>query len=308
MAQKLLNRLKLIGVFCHVVESGSMREAAIKLGISPPAVSQFMTQLESDLGLTLLYRSTRRINLSEAGEKYYEWGKKMLAAAEQAEDVISQSKSSISGELRIALPVGLAARPVAQALLSVFEEHKDLRLSIIARDKDIDFIQERVDILVDCGTPTDSSYIYHQLGKNSIVLCASPVYLKKAGNPVGPEELFNHSWLGMNQSESKGILSCIEMHHAKYEAFTLKPKPRFSFNDMNSLISHVQLGYGLALLPLLEVKELIEQGELVSLLPDWKVNSYDIYALTADKKYSTKVKVALDALRNFFENNTSITL
>lgn len=305
MAQQLLNRLKLIGVFCHVVESGSMREAALKLGISPPAVSQFMTQLENDLGLTLLYRSTRRINLSEAGEQYYEWGKKMLAAAEQAEEVISQSKSTISGELRIALPVGLAARPVAQALAPVFEQHKDLRLSIIARDKDIDFIQERVDILVDCGLPTDSNYIYHQLGKNGIALCASPKYLKKSGNPVTPEELTEHAWLGMNQSESKGILSCITLRHNKEQPFVLKPKCRFNFNDMNSLISHVSQGYGLAALPLLEVKELIAQGELVVLLPDWRIDDYDIFALTVDKKYSTKVKIALDALRNFFAKTAS---
>lgn len=305
MAQQLLNRLKLIGVFCHVVESGSMREAAVKLGISPPAVSQFMTQLENDLGLTLLYRSTRRINLSEAGEKYYEWGKKMLAAAEQAEEVISHSKSTISGELRIALPVGLAARPVAEALAPIFDEHKDLRLSIIARDTEVDFIQKRLDILVDCGTPSDSNYIYHQLGKNEIVLCASPDYLKKAGNPVTPEELSEHAWLGMNQSESKGILNNIKLRHTKSETFTLKPKCRFSFNDMNCLISHVQQGYGLALLPLLEVKELINNGELIVLLPDWRMDNYDIFALTADKKYSTKVKIALDALRNFFEKRAS---
>lgn len=305
MAQQLLNRLKLIGVFCHVVESGSMREAAFKLGISPPAVSQFMTQLENDLGVTLLYRSTRRINLSEAGEQYYEWGKKMLAAAERAEDVISQSKSTISGELRIALPVGLAARPVAQALAPIFEKHKDLRLSIIARDKDIDFIQERVDILVDCGLPSDSNYIYHQLGKNGIVLCASPKYLKKSGNPVTPEQLAEHTWLGMNQSESKGILSCITLSHSKEQPFVLKPKCRFNFNDMNSLISHVNQGYGLAALPLLEVKELIEQGELVVLLPDWRIDDYDIFALTVDKKYPTKVKIALDALRNFFAKTAS---
>jgi DNA-binding transcriptional LysR family regulator len=84
MSQQLLNKLKLIGVFCHVVESGSMREAAVKLGISSPAVSQFISQLEADLGVTLLYRSTRRLGVSEAGERYYQWGKKMLQAAEQA--------------------------------------------------------------------------------------------------------------------------------------------------------------------------------------------------------------------------------
>lgn len=303
MAQELLNRLKLIGVFCHVVESGSMREAAKKLGVSPPAVSQFMNQLENELGVTLLYRSTRRINVSEAGEKYYLQGKKMLLAAEQAQEVIHQSTSSISGELRIALPVGLAASPVARALAPVFEEHQNLRLAIIASDTEVDFIQHRIDIMVDCGKPSDSSYIYHYLGQNGVVLCASPSYLKKVGNPVVPEELSEHTWLGMNETESKGILSCIELAHPKHESVQIKPKCRFSFNDMNCLISHVQQGYGIAFLPHLEVKELIKSGELVNLLPDWQTGEHGIFALTRDKNYPSKVKVALEALRTFFDKS-----
>ena len=305
MAQELLNRLKLIGVFCHVVESGSMRDAARKLGLSPPAISQYINQLEKELDVTLLYRSTRKISMSEAGERYYKQGKKMLAAAELAEDAIHQSKSSISGELRIALPVGLAARPVAEAFYTVFEEHKDLRLSIIASDKNVDFIQERIDILVDCGEPNDSNYILHQLGKSSKIICASPKYLERYGNPVKPDELADHTWLGMGHQESKGVLEEAELQHPKFGSFVLKPKCRFKFNDLNSLISHVQQGYGLALLPSLEVREQLNQGELIALLPDWKMNKHDIFALTLDKKYPSKVKVALDALRLFFDEKGS---
>ena len=303
MKQELLNRLKLMGVFCHVVESGSMREAAASLGITPPAVSQFINQLENELGVTLLYRSTRRISVSGAGEKYYKLGKKMLSAAEQAEEVIHQSKTSISGELRIALPVGLATQPIAQALAPVFDEHKELGLCLIARDDQIDFIQERIDILIDCGVPTDSNYIYHHLGCNSIVICATAEYLKQQGNPASPEDLNNHTWLGMRHSESKGILESPVLQHSKFGSFKLKPNYRFAFNDLNSLISHVKLDYGLAALPLLEVKDLIDAGELVPVLPDWKMEKHDIFALTADKKYSSKVKIALSALREFFSGN-----
>lgn len=301
MPQELLNRLKLIGVFCHVVESGSMREAAKKLGVSPPAVSQFINQLENELGVSLLYRSTRRINVSEAGEKYYQQGKKMLLAAEQAQETIHQSTASISGELRIALPVGLAARPVAQALAPIFEEHQNLRLAIIASDTEIDFIQQRVDVMVDCGKPTDSSYIYHYLGQNGVVLCASPSYVKSMGNPVAPDELSRHTWLGMNETEAKGILRTIELRHPKHKSVTIKPKCRFHFNDMNCLISHVQQGYGVAFLPELEVTELIKNGDLVNLLPDWQTDQHDIFALTLDKNYPSKVKLAIEALREFFD-------
>lgn len=300
MAQELLNRLKLIGIFCHVVESGSMRDAARKLGLSPPAISQYINQLEKDLDVTLLYRSTRRISLSEAGEKYYRQGKKMLEAAELAQEVIHQSKQTISGELRIALPVGLAAQPIAQALFPLFAEHPDLRLSIIARDNQIDFIQERIDVLIDCGEPEDSNYIYHQLGKSSKVICASPEYLQLKGSPIRPQQLPEHTWLGMGQTESKGILTSAVLNHSKLGSYQLQPEYRFKFNDLNSLISHVQQGYGIALLPLLEVRERLKQGELVMLLPDWQMEQYDIFALTLDKKYPSKVKVVLAALREFF--------
>lgn len=303
MSQQFLNRLKLIGVFCHVVDSGSMREAAAQLGISPAAVSQQMNQLEKELQTTLLYRSTRRINLSEAGEKYYAWGKKMLIAAEQAEEVILQSKSEISGEIKIGVPVGLAARPLAQALKHVFDQHPDLKLSIIAKDHDIDFIQERVDILIDCGKAPDSNFIYHALGKNTTVLCASPNYLKRIGCPLSPQELQSYVWLGMNLPQAKGVLSTVNLTHSNGESFCFAPKLHYSFNDLNSLISHVQAGYGLALLPWLEVEELIFRSELVALLPDWKTSEYEIYALTADKQYSTKVELVLAALKQFFDGN-----
>lgn len=302
MNSQLLNRLKLMGVFCHVVEAGSMREAAAKLGISPPAVSQFINQLESELDVTLLYRSTRRINVSEAGEKFYLQSKKMLAAAEQAEEVIHQSRSAISGELRIALPVGLAAKPAARALAPLFKEHKELKLSLIASDETVDLIDEGIDIVIDCGEAKDSSYIYHQLGKATKVICASPKYLQQYGNPVTPRELSDHTWLGLGEIEAKGVLNQVVLHHAKSAPASFKPALRYVFNDLNALISHVQEGLGIAQLPTLEIQHLIDNGELVPLLPDWQIEKHNVYALTRDKKYTYKVQAALAALKHYFGN------
>lgn len=300
MTTQLLNRLKLIGIYCHVVESGSMREAAKKLGISPPAVSQYINQLETELSVTLLYRSTRRINMSEAGEKYYQQGKKMLNAAEQAEDVINRSKQSISGQLRVAIPVGLAARPLARALKPMLQEHQDLTLSVFASDKSIDLIQERIDLVVDCGEPEDSNYIYHFLGKNRKFVCASPSYLKQEGSPVTPADLESHIWLSLGETEAKGVLSNVELKHAKSDTYRFTPNPRLTFNNLNALISHVQEGHGIALLPELEIKHLLDSGDLVTLLPDWQIENHNIFALTRDKKSPYKVKAALEALKAHF--------
>lgn len=277
-----------------------MREAAAKLGISPPAVSQFINQLETELDVTLLYRSTRRINVSEAGEKFYLLSKKMLEAAELAEETVQQSQSTLNGELRIALPVGLASKPAAKALAPLFKEHKELKLSLLASDETIDLIDERIDIVIDCGQAKDSSYIYHQLGKAAKVICASPAYLQQYGNPVRPNELGEHTWLGLGDTEAKGVLNQVELHHATLASTSYKPTLRYVFNDLNALISHVQEGLGIAQLPALEIQHLLNSGELVPLLPDWKIEKHNVYALTRDKKYPYKVKAALAALKGYF--------
>lgn len=304
MDHKLLNRLKLIGVFCHVVELGSMKEAAKRLKISAPAVSQFINQLESELDITLLYRSTRKISTSVAGEKYYQQGKKMLLAAEATEDIINQDKTILSGELRIALPVGLAAKPIATALYGVLDEHKDLNLTVMASDSNIDLIGERIDIAIDCGQPENTDYIYHFLGHCNKQIYASPVYLNKFGIPMHPKELLLHTWLGLDLGlglkESRGVLSCVDIVKENSSRFQFTPNLRLKFNDLNSLVNHVQLGFGLAILPSLEVEHLKNSGDLIPVLPDWQFDKHDIYALTRSRKKSFKVKVALNAMKEYF--------
>ena len=285
-----------MAIFCQVIESGSMRAAAEGLGITSSAVSQCISQLEGELEVTLIYRSTRKISLSEAGERYYLHVKKMLLAAEEAEDAIYEIKHSIEGEVRISAPVGLASRPLAQALKELLESNKGLRVTILAHDKSIDLVAEQIDIAIRVGEPEDSGFVFHPLGKASKHIYASTEYLQKFGSPVTPGDLAKHCWLGLLSNTD---FSSIELLHPIESNYSYKPSYRMRFNDLNSLVSHVQEGFGLAVLPELEVRNLVKVGSLIKVLPDWEFGRYPLYALTIDRKQSYKVKSVLRALNEF---------
>ena len=286
MSISSINRLKQIAIFCQVIECGSMRAASERLGMTPSAVSQYISQLENELKVTLIYRSTRKLSLSEAGERYYQHGKKMLMAAEDAEDAINEVKHSLEGELRISAPVGLASRPLAQALKGLLESNIGLCLTVLAHDKSIDLIGEHIDIAIRVGEPEESSFIFHPLGKTAKHIYASAEYLQKAGNPVTPEDLAKHSWLGLL---SNSVFSTIDLLHPIKSNYSYEPSYRMRFNDLNSLVSHVQEGLGLAVLPELEIQHLVKVGTLIKVLSDWQLNDLPLYALTIDRKQSYKI-------------------
>ncbi len=297
MSVAVINRLKQIAVFCQVIDSGTMRAAAETLNMTPPAVSQHIKQLEEELGVSLIHRSTRRISLSEAGRRYYQHGKKMLSAAEDAEDAVSELRLTIDGDLRIAAPVGLAADPLANALKKVVADNPRLNITLVANDHDIDLVSEQIDIAIRVGEPKQSNFIFHPFGRAGKHIFASPDYLKKNGNPVIPEDLKKQCWLGIS---GKNDFSTLELFHANGESYNYTPNYRMQFNNLNSLICHVKEGIGMAVLPELEVRHYIKTAQLVKILPTWQFKTSPIYALTIDRKQSFKIKTVLQALKKYF--------
>lgn len=292
-----LGRLKLIAIFCQVVESGSMRKASQELGMTGPAVSQFINQLEAELKVTLLYRSTRRISLSEAGQKYYSEGKKVMIAAKNADNMISEINDALTGELRMSAPVGFAGEPLAKVLRDLLETNPELRASVLAGDRNIDPIAERLDIAINVGKPSDSNYIYHHIGKMQLKLVASPEYIGRYGRPSHPSNLDSHRWLGILNPEERGGPKEIEFSHPVQTSVTFDPKSQMVFNDMNVMIENAVQGLGVALAPALEIKSKLNSGLLVQLLPDWTCNDLEVFALTVDKNIPNKVRTLLDKLK-----------
>lgn len=293
-----LNRLKQIAIFCQVIDSGSMRAAADALKMTPPAISQHIKQLEQELGLSLIHRSTRKISLSEAGGRYYQHGKRMLIAAGDAEDAVHEIKNTLEGDLRISAPVGLASQPLARALKEILSNNPGLRLTVLASDQEINLVNEQIDIAIRAGKPKESNFIFHPLQQATKHIFASPEYLKKMGTPVVPDDLAEHIWLGLIGHK---IFSEIQLAHPDNRHFSYQPKYAVKLNSLSSLIGHVQEGLGIAILPELEIQHLIKSGVLVKVLPDWKMSGIPLYALTIDRKQSYKVKAVLKALQSFFE-------
>ena len=292
-----LARLKLNGIFCQVVDCGSMGKAAQSLGMTTSAVSQHISRLETELGMTLLNRTTRKLNLSEAGERYYAKGKAALEAAKAAENAVHEIKHSLAGTLRIALPVGLSTQPIAQALSSLIIDNPDLKIRMFATDETIDPIAERIDIVINVGTPKDSQLYFYPLGQSGKHIYASPLYLARRGYPTHPDDLLQHTWLGLG---FKGVLSGVSLTCEEHTRTNIKPTLQMEFNDLNSLISHVTQGLGLAVLPELEIKAQRARGELVKVLPNWHIAPHPIYALTTSHHAPFKVKKVLTELKTYF--------
>lgn len=220
-----------------------------------------------------------------------------MIAAKNADNMISEINSSLTGELRISAPVGFAGEPLARVMDDLLQSNPELRASILAGDRSIDPIAERLDIAINVGRPSDSNYIYHQIGKMRLKLVASPEYIGRNGRPSHPSNLEDHRWLGILNPEKRGGPREIELTNPAQPSFTFKPKAQMVFNDMNVMIENTVQGLGIALAPELEIKSKLRTGLLVQVLPDWKCNDLDVFALTVDKNIPNKVRTLLDKLK-----------
>ncbi|MDF8331306.1 LysR family transcriptional regulator [Aeromonas salmonicida] len=290
-----MEQLRRYAIFAAVVEAGSMTGAAKALGMTPSAVSQHISQLESLLGLTLLHRSTRRLNLTEAGEVVWQGCQSLQQTLNQTELRLSEVRDSLLGEVRITAPVGMAGQPLARALSPLLQAHPGLCIQIIADDEKRDLIAERIDVALRVGTLSDSSLVARKLGQTRMLLCASPAYLARKGTPRSPADLLEHDWLaadmlsgGLTFFDDKGL------------GHKVKPKPRVVCNNVLPLRQFTLAGQGVSLQPEGEIAEDLAQGRLLELLPGFRVPPMEIHAITPQREIPEKVRRVITALRSHF--------
>lgn len=296
--------LKRMAVFASVVQHGSMSSAARALGMSTSAVSQQVRKLESDGGVTLLHRSTRKLALTEAGQRYHAGCAAMWAAAEQARAELAASRDQPSGELRLSATVGFA-RHVAPALGALLADHPALRLRLLVDDAPIDLINARIDLAVRYGRLQDSSWAARRLCGMQWWLAASPTWLAKHGAPRDPDALLAHSWLGFAR-EGGGLL--INLHSPSGESRALRVEPRIASNNQWSIQQMCEAGLGLALIGSMDAQEALQAGRLVRLLPQWSFGALDIWAVTPQRDAQpAKVRQAIAALQDYLRGLPGVT-
>lgn len=294
------DKLKRMALFAEIVDSGSISAAARRVGSTPSAVSQQLRLLEAALGLVLLHRSTRRITLTEAGERYYPACAAMVAQARSADQALERLRDEPEGELRLAAPIGFGE--LLSTALEPLRRHPRLRLHLLLDDTPIDLIGERVDLALRVGRFTDSALVARRLGELQRQLCAAPRYLAERGWPRHPNELEGHDWLGLPpRSGAVDILSFQGQGERQGEREEVRAEPRLLASQVTALQAMAVAGWGLYVGMADDVRQPMVEGRLAPVLPDWRLEPAAVFAVTPRRdEQPAKVRHALQALQQHF--------
>ena len=287
-----------IEYFATTVESGSFASAARRLGITASAVSRRVAQLERELGVPLLARTTRSLSLTDDGRAFHERCVRILEELHEARDAIARASKRPSGVLRVDSASGLGRVVLAPRLPEFLDRHPDIKLELMLRDRFVDPIAEGLDVVLRMGSLGDSSLIARRLGEARIVVCASPAYLRKRGTPRGPGDLARHECLGF-LSEGR------PMHWpfaSEGGTFAVDIAGRYHANDVDVLRAAAIAGEGLVALFDFLVADALASGALVQVLEAHPLTTRPIHALyPKNRQLLPKVGVFLDFLAEIFE-------
>ncbi|MGQ5901367.1 LysR family transcriptional regulator [Serratia sp. IR-2025] len=271
-----MDRFNQYRVFVQVAEMGSFIRAAHALEVPRASVSAAVQQLETQLGVRLLHRTTRQVRLTADGEQLLERLRPLLAEVEDIDQSFQASQRQASGRLSVDVPSRIARRLIAPALPSLLRRHPHLQLVLGSADRAIDLVQEGVDCAVRVGDLHDSSLVMRPLGHIALINCASPAYLSEFGHPLHPADLAEGHWSIGYASHKTGRESPWEYLTGDGHTQRLDLPSRVVVNNAESYIACCRAGLGLMQIPRYDVQHLLDAGELVEVLPGYRAASMPI--------------------------------
>lgn len=294
------NDLESVAVFVSVVKEGSFSAAARELGLTPSAVSKRIAGLEDGLGVSLLRRTTRMIALTDAGQDFFEICSRSLSAISDAEEMLSQYRSSPHGLLRIRAPQAFGRLHIAPAIPEFMAQYPQIRVDLTLGTLAREFIEERIDVCVASADPRDANLTAKTLAPIERVTCAAPSYIERFGRPSSVGDLARHNCLIFAGStiESEWVL------HGEDGLRRVKVSGSFRTNDAESLHLAVLGGVGLAHMPTFVVGPALASGRLISIFRDkHKVSRACMSAYYPRAKHRLpKVRAFVDYLVGTFRN------
>lgn len=291
----MMDRLTSMAVFVRAVDRGSFAAAAAELGLSAPMVGKHVRFLEERLGVRLLNRTTRRQSLTEFGRAYYERCRSVLAEAEAADALAADQLGEPRGRLRVALPVLFGRRCVMPILLDLARRHPRLELDLSFGDGFVDLAEGGHDLAIRTGELQDAAnLVTRRVARQRMIVCAAPSYLEDHGSPAELADLADRDAVVYRRS---GRVRPWLFPREDGPPAEVMPRHRLRLDDLGAIADAAALGMGLAWLPSWLVRERLNAGELVELLPDERRLPYDVHALWLQTPHlPPKIRVAIDAL------------
>ena len=293
----LLNDLR---VFMLVARRAGFAAAAEELGVSPAFVSKRVSLLEQTLNVVLLHRTTRRVTITEEGERIYEWAQRILQDVDEMMDELSDVRQVPQGTLRIISSFGFGRRVVAPALSALALQYPQLELRFDVQDRLVDLVNEGVDLDIRVGDDIAPNLIARQLAANHRVLCASPQFLARHASPKQLSDLAALPCLVIKERDHPfGVWQL----HSKEGQHAIKVTGPLSSNHGEIVHQWCLDGQGIALRSWWDVRENIASGHLVHVLPEFfqPANVWAVYV--SRLATSAKIRTTVEFLRHYFQQH-----
>lgn len=290
-----------LSFFCLLIKQGSLAATARELNLTPPAVSRRLSQLEERLGVRLLNRTTRRISLTSEGEVYFGNAQRILSDIDEMERLVSSSRAAPKGLLRVNAPLGFGRSYIGPAISAFTKTYPDVDVQLHLTDRPVNLPDEAIDVSIRFGDLPDSRLIAKKIAANRRLLCASPAYLRTAGQPNFPHELTQHQCIVLRQNES--AYGNWRLSRGK-QTETIKVHGKLSTNDGEVAINWALEGHGILMRAEWDVAKYLRSGRLVQVLADYDTPPADVYAVYLERlNLSAKVAYFVEHLRDYLSRH-----
>jgi DNA-binding transcriptional LysR family regulator len=296
-----MNKFEELEAFVAVVDKKGFSAASDRSGVAKSVLSRRVRDLEKRLGVQLMQRTTRRLSLTDSGTIFYQRAVGLLSDLRDAEQLISDSQCELSGKIKLAAPLGLGTGRLAEPIAEFMVQNPEVEILVDLNDRQVDLIEERIDLAIRVYNLPDSSLIARKLADVNFAICASPTYLRDSAPLNSPEDLEGREMM----IYSNTLASRQWTFEVDGKRVSPRIKSRASANNGEFLALMASKGLGITMGPLFYLQKYIERGELIPILSDWVQDSIGMYAVyPPGKLVSRRVKMLSDFLHRHFQDQT----
>jgi LysR family transcriptional regulator, regulator for bpeEF and oprC len=302
-----IDKLQAMALFVRTVETGAITRAAESLGIPNATATTLIQKLEASLGVKLLNRTTRRVNVTPDGAAYYTRAAAILAEVRDAEEALSQRSSAPRGRVRVDVPTLIARSVIVPALPRFFAQYPDIELALACNERHFDLVAEGIDCALWIGEIDDENLVARRVGFLYFATCAAPAYIGAHGQPTHPRDLTEHRCIN-HFSPRTG--ETVEWVFSKGSERVQAVFPgNLALEDENSYVSAAVAGLGIAQMPAFVVKDAMERGALDLVLGDWFPEPSPLHVVYPQSRHlSRRVRAFVDWLAALIADHDGIQL
>jgi len=285
-----------LSFFSMLSAAGSLSAAARELGLTPAAVSKHLTQMERRAGVPLVNRTTRRMMLTPEGELYLEHARRILDAIDELAELLGSAKKSPKGLLRVNATLGFGRSHVAPAISRFVVKYPQVSVQLQLSVTPPPLTDDTFDVCIRFGEPPDTRVIARRLAPNRRLLCAAPAYIARRGMPATPHDLAKHNCIGIRQGdEAYGVWKLTTGRGSARKTEAVRISGSLTTNDGEIAVKWALEGHGILMRAEWDIRQYLDDGQLVAVLPDYDTPNADIFAVYSQRhQMSNRIRAFVD--------------